>query len=97
MGYEVDYNFIKRQKKASSKELLQWLDLPVSDYPYVWGTFNRHMQVLEQGAYIRVSCLLKDFDRWANSQEIIFELSKKAGRNSFIDWVEEQRQKGEEK
>jgi hypothetical protein len=91
----VDYDFC-RSAKLTPKDLLFWLDLDDLldkdlDELYSWNFFGRNMMIVN--SLIRVSCVHKDFDRWANSEELTFEIERPAERRLFVDWIIEQREK----
>ena len=87
---EVDYDFC-RTAKLNAKDLLIWLDLDDNlDEDYCWNFFGRNMMVI--GDVIRISCLHKHFDRWANSEELWLDITKRKDKRTFIDWVIEQRE-----
>lgn len=90
----IDYNFC-RQADLTLNDLLIWLDLDNyldNDGQRSYDFFGRQMMVV--GEAIRISCVHKDFDRWANSEEYWFDISHHPDKLDFIDWVIEQR--GEE-
>lgn len=95
---KVDYEFC-RKAKLTSKDLFIWLDLDgkldkSADELYSWDFFGRNMMFCGRDeSLVRISCLHKDFDRWANSEEMIFDVSRRKEKNAFIDWVIEQREK----
>ena len=92
---EIDYQFC-RKAKLIPYDLLVWLGLDDTldnDGLYSWDFFGRNLMIIDQA--IRISCVHKEFDRWANSEEFWFDISKKSEKNAFIDWVIEQREKEE--
>jgi hypothetical protein len=89
---DVDYNFCKTAKLIPI-DLLVWLDLndtldPIDEL-YSQAFFGRNMMIIDDA--IRISCVHKDFDRWANSEEMWFDISKRGDKRDFIDWVFDQR------
>lgn len=89
----VDYEFCK-SAKLNAKDLLKWLDLydlldKDLDELYSWNFFGRNMMIV--GDRIRISCIHKDFDRWANSEELVFDIVRPSERRNFVDWVKAQR------
>lgn len=87
----VDYDFC-RSSKLVANDLIIWLDLDqhFDDALCAWNLFNRNWMILDDNQ-IRISCFLEDFDRWSNSEEMCFDISKTGEKNRFIDWVIEQR------
>lgn len=86
---EVDYDFCLNTK-LTVNDLLIWLDLDDGlDDGYCGDFFSRNMMVV--GDNIRISCLHKDFDRWANSEEMWLDMNKRSNKRIFIEWVKEQR------
>ena len=90
---EVDYEFCK-SSKLTALDLLTWLDLDdlldVHDH-YAWSFFGRNLRIVDQE--IQVSCIHKDFDRWANSREMEFDITKRGDRRDFIQFVIDERKK----
>ncbi len=88
---EVDYDFC-RNSKLTLKDLLIWLDLDSvfdEDMLYAYDVFGRNFMVV--GEALRISCRVKDFDRWANSEEYWLDITKRSDKRFLIEWVEEQR------
>lgn len=90
----VDYDFCK-SAKLNVKDLLKWLELDELldkglDELYSWKFFGRNMMIV--GDRIRISCIHKDFDRWANSEELVFDITRASERRNFVDWVKAQRE-----
>lgn len=90
----IDYSFC-RSANLTPKDLLVWLDLddtldPTTDDLYSWNFFGRNMMICDNA--IRISCFHKDFDRWANSEELWFDINKRGDKRDFIDWVIAQRE-----
>lgn len=92
----VDYNFC-REANLTAKDLFSWLDLDnlldkTCQELYSWDFFGRNMMFIgEDLSIVRISCLHKDFDKWSNSEEMTFDISRRKEKNDFIDWVIEQR------
>lgn len=89
----VDYDFC-RSAKLTLIDLLIWLDLEDlldNDHLYSWDFFGRNLMILDQVA--RISCPHKNFDRWANSEEFWFDITKRSDKREFIDWVIKEREK----
>lgn len=88
---QVDYDFC-RLAKLTAKDLLIWLDLDksVDQYGYSYDFFGRNLMLIDNN--IRVSCIHKDFDRWANSEEYLFDITKRGDKRDFIDFVIKQRE-----
>ena len=87
----IDYGFCKKHK-LTVNDLLVWLDLDgafIDGYTESGGLFNRHMQILSDYE-IRISCLLPEFDKWSNSEEMYFDLAISSQRRKFVNWVREQ-------
>lgn len=84
----VDYDFCLKTN-LTLKDLLIWLDLDqYFDFRYGEGdTFDRYFQI--HGECIRIGCVKKDWDRWANSEEYWFDISKKKDKRAFINLVKE--------
>ena len=90
----VDYDFC-RTAKLTPKDLLIWLDFEglldkTLDDLYSWQFFGRNMMIID--SCIRISCVHKEFDRWANSEEMMFDISRPAEQRAFVDWILEQRE-----
>jgi hypothetical protein len=90
----VDYDFC-RSAKLNAKDLLKWLELDELldeglDELYSWKFFGRNMMIV--GDRVRISCIHKDFDRWANSEEFVFDITRPSERRNFVDWVKAQRE-----
>jgi len=90
----VDYDFC-RSAKLNAKDLLKWLELDELldkglDELYSWKFFGRNMMIV--GDRVRISCIHKDFDRWANSEEFVFDITRASERRNFVDWVKAQRE-----
>ena len=49
------------------------------------------MMIIADG--IRISCMHSEFDKWSNSEEMLFDINIKNERNAFIDWVTNDRGK----
>lgn len=90
---EVDYEFCK-SSTLTALDLLTWLDLDDlldnSDL-YSWAFFGRNLMIVDQE--IHISCKHKEFDRWANSRESVFDVTKRGDRRDFIQFVIDERKK----
>lgn len=86
----VDYDFC-RTAKLTAKDLLIWLELDglIDEYGYSYNFFGRNLMIIDEN--IRISCLTKEFDRWANSEEYWFDITKRSDKRDFINFVMEQR------
>lgn len=94
---KIDYDFC-RKAKLVPLDLIIWLGLDdkmcnINPELYSWDFFGRNMMIVESA--IRISCVKKDFDKWSNSEDYWFDISKKSEKNDFIEWVIEQRNKEE--
>ncbi|EGR4074877.1 hypothetical protein QXB71_002549 [Vibrio cholerae] len=88
----VDYDFC-RSAKLTLIDLLIWLDLEDlldNDHLYSWDFFGRNLMIIDQVA--RISCPHMNFDRWANSEEFCFDITKCSDKREFIDWVIKERE-----
>lgn len=85
----IDYDFC-RNKKMSVNDLFIWLEL---DFEY--GMLELGDACLRSvganGEIVDISKDKSNFDRWANSVDLSFDLLKKSERKSFIDFVENKR------
>lgn len=88
MVHGVDYDFCM-SAKLTAEDLLNWLEFP----PFVYGScdnyLDRNWMVVDNA--IRVSCELKDFDRWANSEEGWYDIKKNSERREFVKFIMELR------
>jgi hypothetical protein len=91
----VDYDFCKKAN-LTAKDLIIWLGLSdlfdKTDDNYIWDFFGRNLMIIG-GNGIRVSCKHKDFDRWANSEEMFFDVFEPSERRAFVDFVIDERSK----
>lgn len=92
---DVDYDFCLNSDMVA-KDLLIWLDLDdtldaSTSELYSFDFFGRNMMLLDDFV-LRISCPHKSFDRWANSEEMLFDISRRPEKRKFIEWVREQRE-----
>lgn len=88
---DINYEFC-RSAKLTPFDLLVWLDLDqLLDVDGVRSHkfFGRNMMIVDSS--IRISCIHEDFNRWANSEEFLFDIADDIDKNAFIDWVIQQR------
>ena len=87
----VDYEFCKNAK-LTVQDLFSWIEL---EFEYGISDFNdRYLRSIgHDGEILQVSEVKKDFDRWANSVDFEFDLSRKKERKAFIEFIESERLK----
>lgn len=92
---EIDYYFCQETDLIVS-DLLVWMDLDeyFENDGYSWNFFGRYAQanMHHKGEqFIRISCIKEGFDKWSNSYEYWFDISKSDEKKEFIDLIREWR------
>ena len=82
------FDLCRKKVKMSLRETLSWLSLPDSLLDYESIEINDRYYLMIAGDVAKVSCDKKEFDRWCNSTEQTFDLSKRSERRLFIDLIE---------
>lgn len=84
----------RKNAKMSTDELLVWLELDFPDYGESIEIDGRYMRRIGDGNLFQLSCLVKDFDRWALSgTNIYFDLNIASERRRFIRYIQDVRSK----
>lgn len=81
-------------RRMSTDELLSWLQIEMEYDCCEFG--GRYLRRIGDGNLMEFSCLVEDFDRWANSREedeygelqLLFDLNRPAERRRFIRFVQ---------
>jgi len=79
-------NFCK-QYYLPPTEWLDCLDLPVSECGNFSNFRDRLIQVVDN--FIRVSHNIKNFDRWSNSVEYVFDLTETIDREVLVNFIQD--------
>jgi len=90
----IDYDFCLNSK-LTLNDLLIWLDLDQHFLDYYSDDFFERYAMFIDDRTIRISVHKNKFDRWANSEDLRFDVSRRREKREFIDWVKEQRCKQE--
>ena len=94
---DIDFKFLA-STPLTAKDMLTWLylDDDLDEDVICGGKFlGRNLMILDEYV-IRISCLVKDFDRWANSEEYLFDLRRSSERRDFVKWVKDEIERGGE-
>ena len=87
------FDLCRKKVSMSTRETFSWLSIPESILDYETLESNgRYFRLSDD--VIFVSCHRSDFDRWCNSTETEFDLTRRSERKLFIDMVEEMTKKG---
>lgn len=89
------FDLCRKKVNMTVRETFSWLSIPES--------FLDYNSLESEGRYFRyysniveMSCEAKEFDRWGNSGEMTFDLTRRSERNMFIDMVEDMSKRGVE-
>lgn len=87
---DVDYSFCEKTKLCAM-DLIVWLDLSDAfEDGCCWDLFGRNAMIIDDR--IRISCAKSEFDRWANSEDMEFDIKNAPDRRRFVRWVKNERE-----
>jgi hypothetical protein len=87
------FDLCRKKVNMSTRETFSWLSIPESILDYDSLEANgRYFRLASD--VVHVSCQRSDFDRWCNSTEMTFDLTRRSERKLFIDMVEEMTKEG---
>jgi len=70
------------------EELFEELGIKFDDDAWGYGRFKgRNIRYLEHRGVLQIGERDEDFDRWANSVELEFEVWKSAGQRALTRWA----------
>ena len=89
------FELCRRNAKMSTDEMLSWLEIDL-EYGYATELGGRFLRRVGNGNLMEFSCLIQDFDRWANSRaededgelQLLFDLDRRPDRRAFLRYVE---------
>ncbi len=77
----------RRDRKMNTKDILIWLGIE-TEYD-VADLGNAYLRVIGDGNLIEISEPKGDFDRWALSDGLLFDLNRPSERRAFLDFYED--------
>jgi hypothetical protein len=89
------FELCRRDTKMSTDEMLSWGEIAL-EYGYATELGGRYLRRIGNGNLMEFSCLIQDFDRWANSRaedengelQLLFDLDRRSDRRAFLRYVE---------
>ena len=89
------FEMCRRDTKMTTDEMLLWLGIDL-EHGYNVELGGRYLRRIGDGDLMEFSCLVEDFDRWANSRacdeedefDLLFDLKRPSERRAFLRFIE---------